>query len=612
MKTTPYIPTAENGTQSLDIFAQIYGLFYFYLNLTCLYRPNDPSPHWFSLFFSGHRLPFDFEIAFRKEKYRERHNLLYFNKLKTERRTLVAKHMGFYEIFTPVLSKEGRCRGFLVTGPFLKAPSTLDQLCKQWDELSDRKASPWDPDFQAYVRMATNVKVLNPSALEGCKELLEILASYLSGNSNEGMAERINGLRKDVLSHHLQQVNWIDFLVGLEHFYPGPRIEEGVAEYEREEFGITRHPTTVMVVSRQSTEQGQWSMLESMVGACRLQWESLWIARDFPETVAGKLEDYGAIFVTSASPNKSKVQARLEIRERLESIQRGLERRMGSRLFAGIGTTQQGGGPLVESRRQAVLAMNLCVSLGRSFVFFEDYAQQAPPARNFGFRQALNRLLKAYTKGLVQEKDLARGEYTRQVLLYSKERNESLRAHLIEAIFALVERLRGQFIPDEELDHLINSTEENLLSAASTQDLLRVFREGLDMTWSVRTKPRDAKKFIRIEKVKNHIDEHFTEPLRLENLAEKMGCSVPSFLQVFRRKTGMGFSQYLQEIRIKEAKRMLRAGSLTITLVAQECGFNSVSYFIQAFRRSTGLSPKQYRDSVKDQHLSTPSPENER
>ncbi|HEY5038073.1 MAG TPA: AraC family transcriptional regulator, partial [bacterium] len=107
-------------------------------------------------------------------------------------------------------------------------------------------------------------------------------------------------------------------------------------------------------------------------------------------------------------------------------------------------------------------------------------------------------------------------------------------------------------------------------------------------------------------------DEHFTEPLRLENLAEKMGCSVPSFLQVFRRKTGMGFSQYLQEIRIKEAKRMLRAGSLTITLVAQECGFNSVSYFIQAFRRSTGLSPKQYRDSVKDQHLSTPSPENER
>jgi AraC-like DNA-binding protein len=315
--------------------------------------------------------------------------------------------------------------------------------------------------------------------------------------------------------------------------------------------------------------------------------------------VAGKLEDYGAIFVTSASPSKSKVQARLEIHDRMESIRRRLEKRTGMRLWAGVGATLPPGDQLLESRRQAVSALSLCASLQKNVVFFEDHPGPINPKWSRGLRMALRQLLKSHLRGSDQEKESARAEYMRQALLYSHERGESLRAHLLEAVFILTESLRDRLVLGDESDILIDALEERLQNALAIRDMLTAFREGLEGFARIGTKPSEGKRLAGMEQMKQYVDEHFAEPLRITELAARMDLSKPAFLKNFRLRTGQGFSQYLQNRRLEEAKLMLRSGSLSIARVAQECGFNSSSYFIQAFRRLAHISPGQYRGKGK-------------
>jgi AraC-like DNA-binding protein len=575
---------------------RLHNLFAAYFNLNCFFVPAGHPNVWKPLFYSRDTLhnPTHFESFFRKLQDRDRFNELNFNRLMKERKALVATHRGFSEIFTPVVSG-GACQGILAAGSFVREPFTEAELGRQWADLSGRPADAPDPDYLSYARMALGSLVLNPPALEDGKKLLQILADYLCGRADEGMAGQLEELRKGALSHCLPHFMWMDFMIGLDKFHP--RVTAGFVlhEWEKEELGITRYPTTVLAVTQPVPAPGQGSTIRAMVRANRLQWEALWVAREFPETVAGKLEDYGALFVTSASPSLSKVQAKLEIRERMEAIQARLEKRTGLKLLAGVGNTLSPGDKLVESRYQAILAMNLCPSLGRSLAFYEDHAEKIPQGPGRGLRPALARLRKAYQGGSLPEREVARAEFIRQALHYSQEHPESLRAHLLQASFFLADSMHGNSGQKEKIDVLADSLEERLLRASTTQDMLSFFRDGLDKIGAAGDRPSEGGRLAHMEEMRRFVDQHFTGPLRLKELARKAGLSQPAFLKGFQRATGHKFSKYLQALRLEEAKRLLRVSPLSVERVAQESGFNSASYFVQAFKRATGHSPGSYR-----------------
>jgi AraC-like DNA-binding protein len=461
--------------------------------------------------------------------------------------------------------------------------------------MSGRGAEPQDSDFLSYARMALDTVMLAPPALEGSKELLEILSNFLCGRADESMVVRLDEIGKVSLSRSLPHFFWMDSILGLEKFDPRTSLDGALRDWETKELGITRFPTTVLAVTPQTLTPEKGSALRSMVCSNQLQWEALNVAREFPETIAGKLEDYGALFVTSAAPSKSRVQAKLEIRDRAEALRRRLEKKTGMKLLVGIGATLAPGDQLVESRQQAVLAMNLCASIGRSVVFYADLGEKTPVWQGRGLRSALSQLRKTYLGGSPHERETARAEYVHRVLLYSNEKSESLRAHLLEAFSILVDSLCGCLLQEEELGILADAQEERLLKASSIQEMLSVFHEGLEKIRKVGDKPSEGGRLARMEEVKRYMDRQFTRPLRLGDIADKAGLSKPAFIKNFRQATGQSFSHYLQGLRLEEAKRLLRVSPLSIARVGQESGFNSASYFIQAFNRATGVSPKVYR-----------------
>jgi AraC-like DNA-binding protein len=59
--------------------------------------------------------------------------------------------------------------------------------------------------------------------------------------------------------------------------------------------------------------------------------------------------------------------------------------------------------------------------------------------------------------------------------------------------------------------------------------------------------------------------------------------------------TGFGFLDYLTQIRLQEAQRLLRTTALSLSDISEMCGFSGSNYFGDVFRRYTGLSPSAYR-----------------
>ncbi|MBL9114058.1 MAG: helix-turn-helix transcriptional regulator [Verrucomicrobiaceae bacterium] len=97
-----------------------------------------------------------------------------------------------------------------------------------------------------------------------------------------------------------------------------------------------------------------------------------------------------------------------------------------------------------------------------------------------------------------------------------------------------------------------------------------------------------------------YMQEHLHEPISLDDVAHAVGVSSFHFCKVFKRATGMTFTDYLGRMRVERARRMLLKPSNRITEVAYEAGFQSLSHFNRSFRRVVGESPTEFRARLRN------------
>jgi AraC-like DNA-binding protein len=99
----------------------------------------------------------------------------------------------------------------------------------------------------------------------------------------------------------------------------------------------------------------------------------------------------------------------------------------------------------------------------------------------------------------------------------------------------------------------------------------------------------------RMRRVCNHIQEHLNEPLPRDEAAALAFMSPSAFSRFFKAHTGKTFHEFVNEVRIGHACRLLMDAEFNISEVALQCGFNEVTSFNRSFRRLKGTSPTEYR-----------------
>jgi AraC-like DNA-binding protein len=98
-----------------------------------------------------------------------------------------------------------------------------------------------------------------------------------------------------------------------------------------------------------------------------------------------------------------------------------------------------------------------------------------------------------------------------------------------------------------------------------------------------------------VQKAREYIAQHRMEPLSLAAVAQASGASVFHFCKVFKKSTGLKFTDYVARVRLEDAKTQLLNPSRRISEVAYDVGFQSLTQFNRMFKRIFGQSPTEFR-----------------
>ena len=112
-----------------------------------------------------------------------------------------------------------------------------------------------------------------------------------------------------------------------------------------------------------------------------------------------------------------------------------------------------------------------------------------------------------------------------------------------------------------------------------------------------RYNPVDNEKIDRIFK---YVFNNFSREITLDQVAKMSSMSKHSFCRYFRTRTQKTFVQFVNEVRISEACRLIAEDGLQITNIAYTCGFNSLSNFNKIFKSIKGITPSKYRTHLSE------------
>lgn len=128
--------------------------------------------------------------------------------------------------------------------------------------------------------------------------------------------------------------------------------------------------------------------------------------------------------------------------------------------------------------------------------------------------------------------------------------------------------------------------------------LLSIFAQHLSMISNqIVVQQQNAEPPVII-KAKQFIQEHQTDDLSLGDVAKAVNTSTFYFCKMFKKYTGLNFTNYLSRLRIEKAKNLLLNPNLRVSEIAYEVGFQSLTHFNRVFKKIIGQSPTEYRSQL--------------
>ncbi len=102
----------------------------------------------------------------------------------------------------------------------------------------------------------------------------------------------------------------------------------------------------------------------------------------------------------------------------------------------------------------------------------------------------------------------------------------------------------------------------------------------------------------RLDAVLKYISDNYSSNISLQDVADIACMTTNSFCRFFKKMTNKSFTQFLNEVRVRNASRLLLEDNLTVSEVCYMVGYNSITNFYKQFKHVTGITPNGYRKAI--------------
>ncbi|WP_248924385.1 helix-turn-helix domain-containing protein [Paenibacillus hamazuiensis] len=131
-------------------------------------------------------------------------------------------------------------------------------------------------------------------------------------------------------------------------------------------------------------------------------------------------------------------------------------------------------------------------------------------------------------------------------------------------------------------------------------EILSFYRQIIEAT-KQENSPKSGSLVTLIEK---YIEENYTKDLGLEQIAGEMGVSVKYVSRVFKEKTGVNLTDFINQVRMEKAKGLLAETDMRVNDIAEAIGIPSRTTFLRVFKKMEGVSPNEYR-TIHRNHMTS-------
>jgi len=105
-----------------------------------------------------------------------------------------------------------------------------------------------------------------------------------------------------------------------------------------------------------------------------------------------------------------------------------------------------------------------------------------------------------------------------------------------------------------------------------------------------------------IQKIKAYIEAHYNENISLKSIASVFYMNPVYLGQLFKKTYGLHFNEFLLQLRIGEAKKLLRQTDCRVYEIAEKVGFGSADYFVTRFEKLERMTPTEYRNKLLEKY----------
>ena len=282
------------------------------------------------------------------------------------------------------------------------------------------------------------------------------------------------------------------------------------------------------------------------------------IAQVFFECLVGPIMGNRIVILVPYRNPKESYEERVEVVTRTRNMVHKLESRIDSKFRCCIGRVKELGSTMKESFKEAMIALRESTS---HVIHIED----VPAAQKYD------------------------GEYPRDLDMQIK---------VLELVMGVEKKAFFAGTVKYAISYRRNYIHE-LQACTDMEGMKKWFLDKTSEICSNMESAREKEAVSIIEKAKSYIRDNYKKDISLDEVSREVDISPYYFSKLFKQETGGNFIEYLTEIRLRNARELLKDSGLSIKEICAESGYSDPNYFSRIFKKYEGVTPSEFRERLR-------------